>query len=1137
MISPGFIALHGNRLEDLRDVVAGWLRANPLSPFDDEVVLVQSNGIAQWLKFALARPPADGGLGICAGLSIELPARFLWRVYRQVLGEAVAGAQSPYAKPALRWRILRLLPGLLDDAAFVPVARYLDDDANLHKRHALALRLADLFDAYQVYRADWLDDWEVGRDLLGDPLRPLPTARPVPADQTWQPALWRALRSDLAAHGIDAGHRGAVHRAFLQRSVGGEGAGLPPRVVVFGLSSLPQQTLEALAALARHSQVILAVLNPCQHYWADIIDERELLRAPRQRQSRKPGMPAAPRFEDLHLHANPLLAAWGRQGRDFIRLLDVFDQPETYRPQFETAGTRIDLFQRPASPGLLGAVQAAILDLEPLPPTRAAVDADDLSLTFHCCHSAQREVEVLHEQLLARFDAAAAAGTPLAPRDVLVMVPDIEVYAPVIEAVFGSLDEHDRRYLPFTVADRTARRADPVVRVAEALFSLPSSRLALSEVLDLLDVPALRARFALSADALPTLRRWIAGSGIRWGLDAGHRGQLGLPAEAQNSWLFGLRRMLLGYLAGAAVSRDGIEPFAEVAGLEADAIGALADFLHALGALLPQLQGVHPPAHWAQRFRAALDAFLEPTSDAEQLSLERIRSAIGDWLAVVEGADFVEPLPLDIARDAVLAGLDEVRISQRFMGGAVSFATLMPMRAIPFRLVAMLGMNDGDYPRVRDDNDFDLLALPGSARPGDRSRRDDDRYLFLEALLSARDALYISWCGRSARDNSARPPSMLVGQLRDYLDRGWCAADGAALLPQLSCEHPLQPFSLRYFQQPQRGHVSYASDWYAARRAAPPDSEPLPPFIPPPRLQGATLSRFLARPVQAFFNQRLGVYFEAATRDADDHERFDIAADADYALCEFILKSALAATTSDADRAVREAVARLRRAGELPLGPMAADWERGLAERMLGVVEDFRQQLADSAPWGGRLADSPSRYGPIEAEPLLLRQRADGSLLQTGWSANALHGKHGLKHYRLLPAWVRHLQAHASGRPVQTWIAAEGGAAILRPLADPQQAADLLAAIAEAWVEGMHRPLPLPRRTSFAWLQGLEKDEVAARSRARACYEPLDDHAWAESDDPYLARAFADFASLERAGFTQWVKLLQPLLDHAEQPL
>ncbi len=365
-------------------------------------------------------------------------------------------------------------------------------------------------------------------------------------------------------------------------------------MVLFGVSALPYQTLQALAALARHTQVVLAVPNPCQFYWGDIIDGRDLLRAENKRQRQRNGTDLAQiPLEALHAHSHPLLASWGRQGRDFIRMLDEFD--EHAQAEGRDDSLRIDLFGEETGETLLQQVQVAIRELRPLAEhEQTPPDAGDRSIEFHVAHSVQREVEVLHDQLLAMF--AHSAETGLRPRDVVVMVPDIDTFTAAIHAVFGQYRRNDERFIPFEIGDVKDRSVNPLLVALEWLLQLPQQRCRQSEVRDLLDVPALAARFGLQPDDLATLGAWIEGAGVRWGLDQAHRAGLGLGAAGeQNAWIFGVRRMLLGYASGSGASFGGIEPYAEVGGLDAALAGSLAQLVEAL-------------LHWRSVLASALHA-------------------------------------------------------------------------------------------------------------------------------------------------------------------------------------------------------------------------------------------------------------------------------------------------------------------------------------------------------------------------------------------------------------------------------------------------------------------------------------------------------------------------------------------------
>lgn len=1134
-LPTGLMLVHGNHPEHLRDLLVAWVRRYPVAPLESETLLVQSNGVAQWLRLALAADVADegaGGCGIAAGIRFSLPSAFLWQVYRAVLGREQVPETSPFDKSLLLWRLMRLLPELLELPDYAPLGRFLKSDADLRKRFQLAERLADLFDQYQVYRADWLAAWEAGEDVL---IRADGERRPLDAGQRWQASLWRALLADVAR---EVGHSGdslsrngraAVHAAFLRRvddwPEGERPAGLPRRVMVFGISALPRQSLEVLAALARWCQVLMCVHNPCEYYWADIVPDRMLLRATQSRQRRRDGMPAALDEDNLHLHAHPLLAAWGKQGRDFIGLLDEHDSEDAragYLQRFADIQKRIDLFSSHGESCLLNQLQDDIRALRPLAESRplwpAVAPADD-SIRFHVAHSAQREVEMLHDQLLAAFNA----DPTLRPRDVVVMVPDIEAYAPHIQAVFGLIDSRDARFIPFSIADQGRRHHDPLVNAIARLLELPSSRLAVSDVLDLIEVPALRARFAIADDDLPLLQRWIRGAQVRWGLHAEHRASLGLPnPPAGNTWRFGLRRMLLGYASGATGGAwNGIEPFDEIGGLDAAALGPLAQLLDRLEATWTLFREEATPSEWCERLRALLADFFRAEEGEDAYTLQQLDAALEGWREACAQGGLESPLPLTVVGEHWLSQLEDGGLSRRFFAGAVTFATLMPMRAIPFRQVCLLGLNDGDYPRTRVPMDFDLMGR--DYRPGDRSRREDDRYLFLEALLSARERLLISWVGRSINDNSVRPPSVLVGQLRDHLAAGWKLAgsedDREALLSALTVEHRLQPFSPAYF--PANADTSplftYAREWRIADEFVPDTAGAglLPPLVRSEPLRIAELADFLRDPVKDFFRKRLHVHFAGDDPAGEDQEPFDLDGLQKWGLWnELIVRQAEAlAAGRPREEALAATLASIERRGQLAAGAFARLMAAELAEPMADMFERYAKGLAEwptPAPHDGEVRYRSPATG-IAIEDWLRDLRVDGDgrrgrvVLET--SDAVKKGKY--QRHNLIRHWVAHLAAQLAGEPLTTLVVSKAGDVRFEHLSAEAARAEIETLLA-AWQEGMRRPLPLAVKTAFAFLDNA--------SNLRAIYEGGYKLEGEVERSPYLQRAWPDFASLSAGG-------------------
>ncbi|MFM0703578.1 exodeoxyribonuclease V subunit gamma [Paraburkholderia sediminicola] len=1135
--TSGLVVLSGNRLETLWELVATELARAPLAPLEREIFLVPSNGIADWLRLRMAT--ADG---ICAATSIELPGRYLWRAYAQVLGDVGVPEVSLLDKDPLAWRLMRLLTSVCStpadasstpsadghgDAVYAPLRAFLQD-GEPQRRLQLASRLADLYDQYQVYRGDWLDAWAAGKDVLIDARG---EQAPLTGDQVWQAALWRAIltdidASDAVAH-AGAGGRADVHRRFVEALKHDTFSGLPRRIVLFGASSLPEQTLQALEALSAQCLVIVAVPNPCQYYWGDLIEGRDLLRTRYngQRAMRNSVDLSTIPLESLYMHGNPLLAAWGRQGRDFLSLLDTFEERHPHLRRAEV----FDDHEPAAWPApLLDQVQGAIRDMEPLPEGEPLeVHEEDGSIVFHIAHSAEREIEILHDQLLGLFQRHAAEGeSPFAPRDVVVMMPDIEPFAPAIRAIFGQFGPKDERHIPFQLADQRARTSDPLPRTLEWLLSLPTRRCRLSEIRDLLDVPAVARRFGFDEASLARLSHWMEGAGIRWGLDADHRDALQLTECGDlNTWSFGLNRMLLGYASGADAMFDGIEPYADVAGLDAALVGQLAALVDALRAWRERLSGDYTPDAWSGYARSLLSTFFDERDEQTRFVLASMQTALVRWVQLCADAGFDDTVPATLLREAWLDELDAPRDMRGFQYGGVTFCTLMPMRAIPFKVVCLIGMNDGDYPRRASHPDFDLLALAAQRRPGDRARRDDDRYLMLEALLAARNTLYISWTGRSVRDNTEQPPSTLVSQLRDYLAAGW----GRACVERLTTEHPLQPFSRRYFEGGKL--ATYAREWRAVYAAAP-TTAPTPQStqLPGEALQALTLKMletFVKNPVRQFFRDRLNVTFEKRLRNAADDEPFDLDGLEQYALRNTLieaLRETDARSAGGRNAQLRQAASQLAQTGRLPIGGFGDRLKDSLAETLLPLIEHWDALQQKTRP--AQVSKLPLRYpgqsfhvhpeaglerialddwldGLREMDDALLWIRLRPSQLSTqprSGPAVAIKDK-------LLTEYLLQVAAAACGLSV-TGVVVGLDAVLTLPPIDPERARQQLSVLLATYTAGMRSPLPFAFATAFAFASEPDKPEGAEAKYTGS------EHVDGDGEEPCMARAFPDFAAL-----------------------
>lgn len=1042
---------HSNRLDVLEALMEFIVEQDRLSdPFEPEMVLVQSTGMAQWLQMTLSKR-----FGIAANIDFPLPASFIWDMFVRVLPDIPE--QSAFNKQSMSWKLMTLLPEMLELEAFAPLRHYLAEDSDKRKLFQLASRVADLYDQYLVYRPEWLTRWEADQLVDG-----------IDDAQLWQAPLWKALVEHTAALGQPLWHRANLYQRFISALENSEQppTGLPSRVFICGISALPPVYLQALQALGKHVDVYVLFTNPCRYYWGDIKDPAFLakLMARQRRHHREqrelplfrdaeqaPGLFNAEGEQDI---GNPMLASWGKLGRDYIYLLAGLERYQ-----------ELDAFVDIEPDNLLHNLQYDVLELQnhaiagrtaeefANSKSKRTLDPDDRSLTIHVCHSPQREVEVLHDRLLAMLEA----DPELTPRDIIVMVSDIDSYSPFIQAVFGSAS--GERYVPWAISDRRARQSHPALQAFITLLSLPDSRFASEDVLALLDVPVIAARFNIDEEGLRYLRQWVNESGIRWGLDDDNVREWELPATGQHTWQFGLTRMLLGYAMESAQGEwHSVLPYDESSGLIAELVGHLASLLMKLNQWRQTLVEERSLADWLPVCREMLTDFYLPDTDTEA-ALALIEQ---QWQGIIDqglASHYGETVPLSLLRDELAQRLDQERISQRFLAGPVNICTLMPMRSIPFKVVCLLGMNDGIYPRALAPLGFDLM----SQKPvrGDRSRRDDDRYLFLEALMSAEQKLYISYIGRSIQDNSERYPSVLVQELVDYIGQSHCLSGDEALncdeseqkvKQHITQLHTRMPFDAANFQPTES--QSYAHEWLAAAsqqgEAHSEFIQPLPPLVIE-SLPFEQLQRFWQHPVRAFFQMRLQVNFRTEENEIPETEPFTLEGLTRYQLNQQLVNTLV--DEQDAGLMFR----RFRAAGELPygaFGEIAWDSQRQEMQALADRVNACRQPA--------KSLEIDLHCDGVNITGWLPQVQSDGLLR---WRPSLQNVSQGMQ------LWLEHLVYSASGGTGESRLFLRKEGEWRFPPLSAQEALQYLAELVKGYREGMSQPLLFLPESGGAWLK------------------------------------------------------------------
>lgn len=1112
------------RTEDLLDRflqdMAGSLSVDPLAR---ACVIVQNRGMARWLELQ-----CSARLGVWANPWFPFPRTFVEWLVRQARDEG-ADLGPTVDVDALRWTVAAVLPPLLGEPAFEPIRWWMrskDDPARLL---ALAGRIAGVFDRYLLHAPDWLAAWEGGESRVTE--RDTQDAR---ATEAWQSALWRDVVTRMGPERGRASRRTAELAGSLADRLPDAVRRLE-RVHVFGLSALSPAYMEVLAAVARHMPVAVYALGPSP---ADAAFVAETVRAVGWRAD----PPSRPPNEAVHERllaardAHPLITGQAGAVRAFQALACTFDAEPVLVGDVATSTPEATLLEAVQADVRAGGAVRAVPDL-----VRAAIDGADRSVTLHACPGPLREAEVARDQILAAFEEM----PDLAPHDVVVMVPDVATYAPYLEAVFG-VGRAAGRHIPHRVADRPAVAGRPGAEALQQALDVLLGRMTAPEVLDLLALGAVREARGLELGDIETLKGWLEAAGIRWGIDAAHRNDVGQPGLDPNTWRWGLARLVLGWAApGDGRHRLGETLPLSAAGAEPETLGVLLDFLALLeGARAELVAPSWPLERWAERLGQLCGELIGTGPDAEDDRVF-VETALGRLAVRARAAGFEAPVPLSAVRDLVAEALTSEAPPRGFLEGAVTVCALVPMRAIPFRVVVLVGMNDGVFPRADRAPDFDLAAR--KRRLGDTTPRETDRLLFLEAVLSARDRLVVTWSGRDPVSDTKLPPSVVVAELLDVLramgEDGRQADERGQAERALVQDHPLHPFSPRYYA-PRRGKrwfsftpEPFGPDPILARTGRP---ALVPEPLPEPAPDGAwgpvreirldALAGFLESPARRLVRDRLGVALPRESAPLREREPMTMDALETWHVGETIVGALRDGAT------LEEAVAAARAGGRLPLGTPGTLAVAPLAEEACGIAALGALVRGDAIEASAAVALS------VAADDLQLVGRLDGLFpagrLEVGF------GK--LNDKRKLRLWVRHLvlcvardAGLVTGAAPVSWAVgrAEGGNGLgalrIGPVAE---AGIVLEGIVALWREAESRLLPFYPNAARAYVREVgavatddEPDEaVVSRALRKAASVfgaggPAASHRYAKPDlaDPYLALAIGDELPWETDGQTR----------------
>ncbi len=932
---------------------------NPLMP---EWITVQSRGMKQWISLELAK-----GLGICANMHFIYPRHLVDELLSHVL--PFENQDETVDEDFFFWSVMKLIRENRSLKELSGIEAYIRDDATGKKLFQVSRKIAKLFDDYEIYRPDMLLGLQKGfkNEILQDP------------SAEWQAFLFQNVTDQ----------RPEAHLAFRVRAFLHEFSNakfnmddLPPRISLFGISNLPELFLQVFEKISQVMDINLFLLTPSSRFFFDIRSEKEI---EKKAIKEGPGKDLGVLFDEP---VNPLLSSLGTSAIRFHSCLESFQ----YHEPFD------DLFLDPAeeSGSMLSVLQSDILNLyhrkEGSKTLPLAVDPVDTSISIHACHSPMREAQVLKDLLLEEVEK----DPELAPHDIIIMMPDIETYAPFIESVF-SLETP----LPFSISDRRKRSESEPLEAFLKILALQGSRLEKSHVMDLLLSESIAKKFKINFDDMAKIEQMTEEASILWGRDETHRQSLGFGPFEENTWQFGLNRLFM----GMAMPEDydepvqGILPCESFEGPDLETLGKLAAFCHALFSGLTGLEGEKPIKAWIQTLRHLVFSLLEESEKTAE-DFFFLMETLDELESGAKKAGFTDAVSFDVVHSLVNQKLD-LNISQgNFMSGNITFCNILPMRSIPFKIVVLMGMDEAGFPKKSFTPGFDLMKK--HPRPGDKNERDEDRYLFLETLLSARRKLIITYTGMSIKDNSLIPCSGVVCELMEVMDQGFIFPAGY----QYRFFHPLHPFDTAYFNGT-GPFFSYSKNNCKIAEALLQEREKERPFVQKEGLGKPTapmlsiflddLTRFFKNPVEGFLKQGLNIALKPLEEEKEDREAFTVTGLDQYLLGSLLLDKQMALSQEKDLYPVFKAM------GSLPFGEKGRLEYEKIMTLAGPLIREAKKILA--------MKQLPAVFAEILIDGCVV----SGQLSSIRTDAAYIIGFGRLNGARLLSAWINHLFLNTAG--------------------------------------------------------------------------------------------------------------------------
>ena len=723
-----------NKAEWLAEILGQELRINPPKITEEVDIIVSTWPTSRWLSEKISKVNKINAL-----VKYPFPGTYLKKLVRIIIG-VNPNEKDPWEKSNIVWNILELLPELMKskEADIIRNWKEIIEEENGHinlNSWDLANNIAEIFDDYILYRPEIIKQW------LNKKTNKTPKEISVNKNILWQEILFNLLHEKINKDPFCIQAEKAIKRLKKDDISKHD---YPKNLYIYGLSSLAPLQIDLIQALSKVINIKIYLLSPCNDLWqrceARRLKFRNTWNTPPDRQ----WLLESPRLE----------AFLGRMGAEFQQLLEGSGEYQLgTRNEEDIFSLSADIATNKGNiPTLLEQLQQELLLTKS--ENTLTKEKSDRSILFLKSPGKYRQVELIRDHILHLL----ANDKKLQPRDILIMTPQVDSYAPIIASVFNNID-HNSIQLPWIITDRSQEDKIGLTHFLLNLLEISAYRLSASTFENVLTNPALQKQQNISIDEVSNIIRSLQSAGFTWGLDSSER-----FGEETHSLCWCLERFLLGLVLqdDPINGVTNISPYSD--NISYTELKKTWGILSKLCNYVDAIRRKRTCKEWTTLITSLLKDFF---GDGGEWAWEeqQLLTIVNNWGLIANNCE----LEIDclVVKDIITKALSSTNGKFGHRTGRITISALEPMRAIPHQIIVVMGLESKTFPRIDNRKSFNLLEKKREL--GDPNQYDKDRYSLLEALISTRQNLLLSWNSKDEKTGEDLEPPSPIQQWLNYL--------------------------------------------------------------------------------------------------------------------------------------------------------------------------------------------------------------------------------------------------------------------------------------------------------------------------------------------------------------------------------